>query len=461
MGNSSDYYYDKGLNFLNNENYDEALMYLDKAIDMEPDNIEYLNRKAICLYKLNLDDEAIVYFDKILEIDSEYESIKQMKAELLAIKAKKLQDNNFTFDSIKMWDEVLNLNPNNAEYLNNKSQVLFDHAMIRNKISDENNCDELQINSRVIKSYHNELNASKTINDIESSFEIVNEAIDYDGNLGIFLFEKGKLYYKIGNYDEAIECYDKAIELDPTHKNQINTSKINCLMVKARSLEQKGRYDDAIEFYDNAIEINNLPNLWGLKGNCLYLNSQYEESIECYTQAYEVGNIPVYLILKTRPLIELKLFEKALDCINEAQKLDSDKNSYDNFKIGLLIRLRKYEEAKEFAEEHLDFLSKEKRYIGEIEDLDNALDCINNALKLEKNNSSYLNNKKNYLYHKAKRLMSFHLELASDVFDELIELDSNIATYWESKGIILTHKSKYKQARECFINALKLMNNEK
>ena len=76
MANSSDYYYDKGLNFLNEENYEEALMYLDKAIDMEPNNLEYLNSKAICLYNLNSVDESIEYFDKVLEINPNNESAK-------------------------------------------------------------------------------------------------------------------------------------------------------------------------------------------------------------------------------------------------------------------------------------------------------------------------------------------------------------------------------------------------
>ena len=43
MANSSDYYYEKGLNFLNEENYDEALMYIDKAIEMELENVDYLS----------------------------------------------------------------------------------------------------------------------------------------------------------------------------------------------------------------------------------------------------------------------------------------------------------------------------------------------------------------------------------------------------------------------------------
>jgi len=52
----------------------------------------------------------------------------------------------------------------------------------------------------------------------------------------------------MGKYGEAIECYDKALEIDPDEAGVwYNTGIILILL---------GRYEEAVECYDKALEIN-------------------------------------------------------------------------------------------------------------------------------------------------------------------------------------------------------------
>jgi tetratricopeptide (TPR) repeat protein len=46
--------------------------------------------------------------------------------------------------------------------------------------------------------------------------------------------EKGNVYYKLKKYDEAIKCYDKAIEIDPnfTHAWNNNNSIYSIILDK-------------------------------------------------------------------------------------------------------------------------------------------------------------------------------------------------------------------------------------
>lgn len=456
MANSSEYYYNKGLNFLNEENYDEALMYLDKAIDMEPDNLEYLNSKSICLYNLNLVDESIEYLDKILEINPDDESIRSMKAKVLATKAKELQDNNLTQESIEIWDEIVNINPNNAKYLNNKSQALFKHAT-RFEPSMVEKCNPHQIKSRILDSYHDELDYIKKFNDLKKSFELVNEATSMPEDNNPFLFEKkGKLYFKIGEYDNAIECFDKAIELNPKRKDRINKLKSSTYISKGDSLKIKCKYSDAIKCFDIAIEIDaNNPNPWFSKGQCLYQCSKYEESIECFNRAYEIEKYPGILLTKTDSLIKLELFEEALDIFEELYKHNMiTEIAYSKKKIGLLISLNKIDDAKKFANNSKYPL---EIFVEEVEFLNKAIESIDSALKLEKNNDSFIINKKKCLYYKAKRMIEFSPRVAEAIIDELIELDSTNPLYWDLKGVALSKTINFPKTREYSTKALELM----
>ncbi|HON37088.1 MAG TPA: tetratricopeptide repeat protein, partial [Methanothrix sp.] len=65
-------------------------------------------------------------------------------------------------------------------------------------------------------------------------------AIDWY-NKGIDLDSQGK-------YDEAIQAYDKAIEIDPQYTEAWSN--------KGVTLAEQGKYDEAIQAYDKAIEID-------------------------------------------------------------------------------------------------------------------------------------------------------------------------------------------------------------
>lgn len=96
--------------------------------------------------------------------------------------------------------------------------------------------------------------------------------------------DKGTKLYIKGRYTEAIQCYDKAIEIEPED-------------VKAKAWYNKGtvldyvmgRYAEAIECYDKAIEIEpNFDAAWSNKGRALYELKRYDEAKGCFKRALEL-----------------------------------------------------------------------------------------------------------------------------------------------------------------------------
>lgn len=59
---------------------------------------------------------------------------------------------------------------------------------------------------------------------------------------------KGCILTKLGKYQEAIESYDKALEINPNDFDAWNN--------KGHALKDSGRYQEAITSYDKALKIN-------------------------------------------------------------------------------------------------------------------------------------------------------------------------------------------------------------
>src|SRR5436853_129877 len=85
---------------------------------------------------------------------------------------------------------------------------------------------------------------------------------------------KGISLDDLGRYSEAIECYDKCLEIDKNHKEAWNN--------KGNTLNNLGRYSEAIECFDKCLEIdNNFPIVWFNKALSYLLKQDLEKVQAC------------------------------------------------------------------------------------------------------------------------------------------------------------------------------------
>lgn len=105
----------------------------------------------------------------------------------------------------------------------------------------------------------------------------------------------------LGKHKEAIECFDKALKLNP--------NSVTDWIDKGAAFVELGKYDEAIDFLDKALSIdpNNVDTL-SHKGASLANSEKYEEAIEYFDKALAID--PNNAEVSKSKEIALKLKEK-------------------------------------------------------------------------------------------------------------------------------------------------------
>jgi superkiller protein 3 len=141
-------------------------------------------------------------------------------------------------------------------------------------------------------------------------------------------------------YEEAIACYDKAIEIEPDYYSDWRN--------KGDAFFYLKRYEDAVACYDKAIEIQPDDDYaWGHKGAALGNLKRHEEAIACYDKAIEMQPDDDYAWNSKGYLLEyyFKRYKEAIACYKKAIKIKSDNPDYYN-DIGInFVNLERYEKA--------------------------------------------------------------------------------------------------------------------
>lgn len=152
-------------------------------------------------------------------------------------------------------------------------------------------------------------------------------------------YDKGLDLANQGKYKEAIQAFERAIELDPE-----NTT---ILRQKGKALANMGNLSVSIRIFENLIELDpNDAEAWYNKGNILYNLSMHSESIEAYKEAIEID--PEYKdawIKNGQILCEIGKYDEALIAFDKAIELNpNDAEAWFN-KGSVLDSLGRYDEA--------------------------------------------------------------------------------------------------------------------
>lgn len=309
----------EGIKFLAIGKFDEAIPYFDEILESDNSNLAALNNKAISLNGLKRFDDAIAIFDNILHENPDF-------IFSLIGKGESLFNLGFYDSAILYFDRALKIDVNNDLALLDKAEVYekcdqYEEALTcldRVKwISGYNFIDKTKYD-RVLRKFKKEtfnqrvafikkIQAYVNLNEFEDVYTITNDALNFDNNSLFFLFNNAYSAYMLNKYKKSLSVLDKILKIDFMN--------LDALDIKSRVLIKLNNYDDALSCFDEikkfggfvdsslykdiSLKANKKTNRLNkfeeyiFKGNDLVLQEDFEGAIECYDSALKINRSSV------------------------------------------------------------------------------------------------------------------------------------------------------------------------
>ena len=286
---------------------------------------------------------------------------------------------------------------------------------------------------------------------LEEAIECCDRALDIDPRLAMAWSNKGTSLANLGRHEEAIECCDRALDINPG-LSQVWYN-------KGTTLIALGRHAEAIECYDRALNIDpGYAEAWNNKGNILADLGRHEEAIKCHDRALDInpGNAKAWFN-KGISLSDLEGPEEALECCDRALDIDPRYVQALLFKGNSLAYLGRLVEAIICFDRALVIDPREANgwyfkgnSLGALERYEEALECFNRALDIDPGEAQVWSNKGGALSALGRR------EEALECCDRALDISPGDADAWLNKGFILANSGRVREALLCFAKVLEI-----
>ncbi|WP_298523316.1 tetratricopeptide repeat protein [uncultured Methanobrevibacter sp.] len=300
---------------------------------------------------------------------------------------------NDTEKALRIFDEILEIEPDNIEALNGKGSSLMklnrlDEAdkYYNHSLSICENSSAL-LNKGIIfkrkRDFENALifydKASQINPDLESIVDILKNELIYANNkrdMSDYSYEANKMivqgieFKKEDKLLDAMDAFKKAIECDMRCEDEVNgmideikciitnefiyddrqfdaESKIDRLKMQAlRALTEENYPDKALRLMDLVLRLDETDiDMVNHKGGALFICNEYENAIECFDKCISMDKNYSYAIFnKALVLRTMNKLPEALECFDEVLKIPENHNKVKAYRLEILKKI--HEDAK-------------------------------------------------------------------------------------------------------------------
>ena len=469
------HWYDVGLEFTKNKQYQKALKCYDRILEIKPNDVDALNHRGLLLANLDRYEEAVLSYNKVLLVKPNNIFVLTNNSDAL-VKLKRYKE------AVVCYDKILKRTPNDVEILYKKSIAL---EKLCRYDEEYEYCDAiLEINPDHVDALHHKGDRLQSLHRYIEAIECYDKALAVKPDHVDVLNEKARALKNIERHDEALECYDKILVIKPNDVTKLGD--------KGDTLVNLCRYKEAIIVYDQALKIH--PNDFNVlrdKVSILSILDRREESIQCFDQIFEQptrslaaamfknsvdgSNLNIHTkiltrqnaILKIKPddvdalykigVIQSRLrrYDKALECYDVILKIKPDDITISQYKGIALVKLYRYTEAVEcynailkIKPDDVDALYRKGHALATIGKNNEAIACYDDALIINPDHIDTLINKGYVLcdfnsYNKALKC-----------YDKILEINPDEIVALYSKNIALAKLGRYEESSKCYDKAL-------
>lgn len=254
-----------------------------------------------------------------------------------------------------------------------------------------------------------------------------------------------------GQYQKALDAYDKAIQLNP--KN--NVAWYN----RGVALYNLKRYQESLESYDKVIELPTkyIGAFWDWRGLTFYELKRYQEAFASYDKATKLLKENAYIWNRRGDALKnLNRYREAFESYDKASQLKPDEDYFWNDRGNALYLLGRYHEALDSYHKATQLKPNDSDYWGNhgvvlyrLAYYQEALDSFNKATQLKPNHVSF-----NWRGNALGKLGRYQESVAA--YDKAIELKPNDDGTWSNRGWALDGQSRYQEAFESYDKASRI-----
>ena len=218
------------INAFNNKNVEKCLIYLDKAIELNPEFSDLWRFKGKALGNLRKIDEALECYDKAY-------SLKSNDLEIMYGRLVTLRFAGQWKEALAFCDEILNIHPNAKKVLDFKTDLINASTLEKELFVETEDFEILLQKGALLALFRNNYRA----------IEFFDKALEINPNSVVPWHYKGNAYIEIKKFDKAVACFDKGL--------QITEDKFELWAGKGIALMEKKKYEKSLKCFDKALKI--------------------------------------------------------------------------------------------------------------------------------------------------------------------------------------------------------------